>query len=288
MRGGGGGGRGGGGGLGGGLGGGGGRGHRRNLGRSRGGAGGGAGGGGARGGGGGGRAVVLLALALRGGGGRRGTSSSTVREGGGLGRLALLRCLRVGPRLVCLGRSRRASALRGSSLRAAARLGGVWRGERHWGRIGEDAGCPALLNELAQPTCSGCSGCGGLCARQPSLNITCWPAALKPPLKPRVYEKQTDRQTDRRVRPTRISPRQSGAARPCMYVVSTLRGCKARPDLGRLRTAVCSADRAESLGLSRGVSSSPSRKNTACSAWGEGPRHRSRHLRHCVRTSLSL
>ena len=171
MRGGGGGGRGGGGGLGGGLGGGGGRGHRRNLGRSRGGAGGGAGGGRARGGGRGGGAVVLLALALRGGSGRRGTSSSTVREGGGLRRLALLRCLRVGPRLVCLGRSRRASALRGSSLRAAARLGGVWRGERHWGCVGEDAGCPALLNELAQPTCSGCSGCGGLWRLEAALVV---------------------------------------------------------------------------------------------------------------------
>ena len=57
------------------------------------------------------------------------------------------------------------------------------------------------------------------------------------------------------VRPTRISPRQSGAAGPC----STLRGCTARPDR-RLRTAVSSADRAESLGLYkvyRGVSSSP-------------------------------
>ena len=43
------------------------------------------------------------------------------------------------------------------------------------------------------------------------------------------------------VRPTRISPRQSGAAGPC----STLRGCTARPDR-RLRTAVSSAgDRAE-------------------------------------------
>ena len=41
-----------------------------------------------------------------------------------------------------------------------------------------------------------------------------------------------------RVRPTRISPRQSGAAGPC----STLRGCTARPDR-RLRTAVSSADR---------------------------------------------
>ena len=47
-----------------------------------------------------------------------------------------------------------------------------------------------------------------------------------------------------RVRPTRISPRQSGAAGPC----STLRGCTARPDR-RLRTAVSSADRAESLDL---------------------------------------
>ena len=49
---------------------------------------------------------------------------------------------------------------------------------------------------------------------------------------------------DKLVRPTRISPRQSGAARPC----STLEGCEARPDR-RLRTAVCSADRAESLVL---------------------------------------
>ena len=46
------------------------------------------------------------------------------------------------------------------------------------------------------------------------------------------------------VRPTRISPRQSGAAGPC----STTQGCTARPDR-RLRTAVSSADRAESLGL---------------------------------------
>ena len=46
------------------------------------------------------------------------------------------------------------------------------------------------------------------------------------------------------VRPTRIPPRQSGAAGPC----STLRGCTARPD-SRLRTAVSSADRAESLGF---------------------------------------
>ena len=40
------------------------------------------------------------------------------------------------------------------------------------------------------------------------------------------------------------SPRQSGAAGPC----STLRGCTARPDR-RLRTAVSSAGRAESLGF---------------------------------------
>ena len=44
------------------------------------------------------------------------------------------------------------------------------------------------------------------------------------------------------VRPSRISPRQSGAAGTC----SILRGCTARPDR-RLRTAVSSADRAESL-----------------------------------------
>jgi hypothetical protein len=48
------------------------------------------------------------------------------------------------------------------------------------------------------------------------------------------------------VRPTRISPRQSGAAGPCS--TTTLRGCTARPDR-RLRTAVSSADRAESLGV---------------------------------------
>ena len=40
------------------------------------------------------------------------------------------------------------------------------------------------------------------------------------------------------------SPRQSGAAGPC----STLRGCTARPDR-RIRTAVSSSDRAESLGF---------------------------------------
>jgi hypothetical protein len=47
------------------------------------------------------------------------------------------------------------------------------------------------------------------------------------------------------VRPTRISPRQSGAAGPC----STLRGCTARPGSSVTYTAVSSADRAESLGL---------------------------------------
>ena len=53
------------------------------------------------------------------------------------------------------------------------------------------------------------------------------------------------------VRPTRarVSPRQSGAARPCVYSSKyPSGGCKARIDR-RLRTAVCSAGWVESLNL---------------------------------------
>jgi hypothetical protein len=50
------------------------------------------------------------------------------------------------------------------------------------------------------------------------------------------------------VRPTRISPRQSGAAGPCSTLRIPFGGARQGP-VCRLRTAVSSADRAESLGL---------------------------------------
>ena len=64
-------------------------------------------------------------------------------------------------------------------------------------------------------------------------------------------------------RPTRISPRQSGAAGPC----NILRGCTARPER-RLHTAVSSADQAESLGV---IGAYHHRRTPCICVWGWGP-----------------
>jgi hypothetical protein len=64
-------------------------------------------------------------------------------------------------------------------------------------------------------------------------------------------------------RPTRISPRQSGAAGPC----NILRGCTARAER-RLHTAVSSADQAESLGV---IGAYHHRRTPCICVWGWGP-----------------
>jgi hypothetical protein len=64
------------------------------------------------------------------------------------------------------------------------------------------------------------------------------------------------------VHPMRISPRQSGATRPCSVPLRASGGCKARPDrrfscAGYVLTAACSAPAGSSPWFYRGVSSSP-------------------------------